>query len=222
MATVSGLTSLADHWHCLRLNKHRNGGKKPQMGLERDQCCAHCNRICQRYACGRWHAIIVQRPRGYRASATARADTNVDRDSVLEAHLAKTFQGFNYPLKLPFRKRYRHRRAGLQSAGSRSFSLFRTGSLVNELYKRGVCNMAKGEKEILPVYELHPPPWLPKTHTSADLGQTANRIHCAKLTRVVCRLYRVLSSSSGRRGRQPCAYCRSKWTHVATSGFGQW
>ncbi|KAH9924878.1 uncharacterized protein B0H18DRAFT_1119667 [Fomitopsis serialis] len=30
--------------------------------------------------------------------------------------------------------------------------------------------MAKGEKEALPIYELHPPPWLPKTHTSADLG----------------------------------------------------
>ena len=147
MATVSGLTSLADHWHCLRLNKHRNGGKKPQMGLERDQCCAHCNRICQRYACGRWHAIIVQQPRGYRALATARADTNVDRDSVLEAHLAKTFQGFNYPLKLPFRKRYRHPRAGLQSTGSMSFSLFRTGSPVNEPYKRTCTIWQKARKK---------------------------------------------------------------------------
>ncbi|KZT67178.1 hypothetical protein DAEQUDRAFT_673722 [Daedalea quercina L-15889] len=32
--------------------------------------------------------------------------------------------------------------------------------------------MAKGEKETLPIYELHPPPWLPKTHTSADIGYT--------------------------------------------------
>ncbi|TFY51580.1 hypothetical protein EVJ58_g10491, partial [Rhodofomes roseus] len=32
--------------------------------------------------------------------------------------------------------------------------------------------MAKGEKETLPIYELRPPPWLPKTHASADLGYT--------------------------------------------------
>lgn len=42
--------------------------------------------------------------------------------------------------------------------------------------------MAKGERETLPVYELRPPPWLPKTHASADLGKVHTQVCCVKLT----------------------------------------
>lgn len=43
------------------------------------------------------------------------------------------------------------------------------------------CNttwMAKDNKEGLTIYESHPPPWLPKTHHSADLGT------CPELSRL--------------------------------------
>lgn len=41
--------------------------------------------------------------------------------------------------------------------------------------------LGENDRNSMPVYESHPPAWLPKTHASADLGMYTYTIHYEKL-----------------------------------------